>query len=105
MIVQQPYSVPNLTTALTVSLQQLENHLLERQPQIKAWLRSEWLKTPAPFYTSVDLRNASFKVAAVERVCPVSQRVLIIPENHTHNIFYFESLAKLAAARDIHQRG
>lgn len=123
MTVSHLISVPNLTTALTGPLQQLESHLLERQPQIEAWLRGEWLRTPAPFYTSVDLRNAGFKVApvdtnlfpagfnnlnpaflplciqavqsAVERVCPVSQRILIIPENHTRNMFYFESLATL----------
>lgn len=115
--------VPNLTTALTGPLREIESHLLERQPQIETWFRSEWKKSAAPFYTSVDLRNAGFKLApvdtnlfpagfnninpaffplsvqaiqsAVERVCPTACNILVIPENHTRNTFYLESLATL----------
>jgi glutamate--cysteine ligase len=71
----------------------------------------------------VDLRNAGFKLApvdtnlfpagfnnlnpaflplciqavqaAIEHVCPAAARVLIIPESHTRNPFYLESLATL----------
>ncbi|MBT3197314.1 MAG: glutamate--cysteine ligase, partial [Gammaproteobacteria bacterium] len=115
--------VPHLTTALTGPLHEIESHLLDQQPQIESWLRSEWRKTPAPFYTSVDLRNAGFKLApvdtnlfpagfnnlnpaffplsvqaiqnAVDRICPTACNILIIPENHTRNLFYLESLATL----------
>ncbi len=115
--------VPHLTTALTGPLHEIESHLLAQQPQIETWFRSEWQKTPAPFYTSVDLRNAGFKLApvdtnlfpagfnnlnpaffplsvqaiqnAIERICPTACNVLIIPENHTRNLFYLESLATL----------
>ena len=115
--------VPRLTTALTGPLYEIESLLLSRQPQIESWLRSEWRKTPAPFYTSVDLRNAGFKLApvdtnlfpagfnnlnpaflplsvqaiqnAIERICPTACNILIIPENHTRNLFYLESLATL----------
>lgn len=116
-------TVPNLRTALTGPLLQLEAHLLENQTQVESWLREQWLSTPAPFYTSVDLRNAGFKLApvdtnlfpagfnnlapafmslciqavqsAVERVCPKAQKALIIAENHTRNLFYLESLERL----------
>jgi glutamate--cysteine ligase len=116
-------TVPHLTTALTGPLLELESHLLAKQSEIEHWLRSEWRKSPAPFYSSVDLRNAGFKLApvdtnlfsagfnnlnpaffplavqavqtAIERLCPSACNVLLIPENHTRNTFYLESLATL----------
>lgn len=119
-------AVPHLTTALNGPLQLIESHLLDHQVQIEHWLRQQWLTTPAPFYASVDLRNSGFKLApvdtnlfpagfnnlnpaflplcihavqtAIERTCPRAANILIIPENHTRNLFYLESLATL---RDI----
>ncbi len=116
-------AVPHLTTALTGPLQKIESHLLENQAGIERWFRSQWHQNPAPFYCSVDLRNAGFKLApvdtnlfpagfnnlnpafrslavqavqaAIERICPSAGGVLLIPENHTRNMFYFESLAAL----------
>lgn len=116
-------AVPHLTTALNGPLLELESHLLERQADVECWLREQWLKTPAPFYASVDLRNSGFKLApvdtnlfpagfnnlnpafmplcvqaaqaAVERLCPKARRVLIIAENHTRNLFYLESVETL----------
>ena len=124
MSIEHLHAVPNLTTALTGPLLTIEQHLLERQAAIEAWLRSQWLETPAPFYCSVDLRNAGFKLApvdtnlfpagfnnlnpafmplciqavqsAIERVCPAAAKLLLIPENHTRNLFYMESVATLA---------
>jgi len=118
--------VPHLTTALSGPLHLLEKHLLAHQTQIEAWLRQQWRISPPPFYTSVDLRNAGFKLAPVdtnlfpagfnnlnpdflplaiqavqatlERQMPGCQRILLIPESHTRNLFYLESLANL---RDI----
>ncbi|MFW5450985.1 MAG: glutamate--cysteine ligase [Methylophagaceae bacterium] len=115
--------VPHLTTALTGPILQLEQHLLQHQTQVERWLREQWLLTPAPFYASVDLRNAGFKLApvdtnlfpagfnnlnpsfmplcihavqaAVEHACPHAQKVLIVAENHTRNLFYLESLETL----------
>lgn len=57
---------PHLTTALTGPLQSLEAHLLEHQVEIEAWLREQFCQTPPPFYGSVDLRNAGFKLAPVD---------------------------------------
>lgn len=123
MSIEHLHAVPNLTTALTGPLLTIERHLLERQTAIETWLRSQWRETPAPFYCSVDLRNAGFKLApvdtnlfpagfnnlnpafmalciqavqsAIERVCPAAAKVLLIPENHTRNLFYMESVATL----------
>ncbi len=126
MSIEHLHAVPHLTTALSGPPQQIEQRLLSRQSDIEAWLRAEWRKTPAPFYASVDLRNAGFKLAPVdtnlfpagfnnlnpaflplciqavqsglERVCPTARGVLLIPENHTRNQFYLESLTTL---RDV----
>jgi glutamate--cysteine ligase len=115
--------VPHLITAQRGPLLQLESLLLRRQSEIEGWLRRQWIETPAPFYASVDLRNAGYKLApvdtnlfpagfnnlnpafdplcvqalqsAMERVCPTAAGVLLIPENHTRNRFYLESLASL----------
>jgi glutamate--cysteine ligase len=115
--------VPHLTTALTGPVLQLERTLLDRAADIEAWFRSEWRETAAPFYCSVDLRNAGFKLApvdtnlfpagfnnlnpafqslcvqalqlAIERVCPTAKGLLLVPENHTRNTFYLENVATL----------
>ena len=115
--------VPHLTTAPTGPLLQIESHLLEHQSEIEAWFRKQWQQTPAPFYASVDLRNAGFKLApvdtnlfpagfnnlnpafealciqaiqsAMERVYPSATRLLLIPESHTRNLFYLENLMTL----------
>ncbi len=131
MTPEQLSAVPHLTTALSGPLHELETHLLQHQPRIEAWLRSQWLETAAPFYGSVDLRNSGYKLApvdtnlfpagfnnlngafqplcihavqsAMEKFCPEACRVLLVPENHTRNLFYLESLASL---RDIlHKAG
>jgi glutamate--cysteine ligase len=97
----------------------LENH----KEKIERWFKSEFTKTLPPPYCSVDLRNAGFKVAPVDtnlfpagfnnlHICamptateaakslanyyvPNCQRILLVPENHTRNMHYFESLATL----------
>ena len=117
------HPVPHLTTATRAPLHMIESHLLDRQVEIEAWFRCAWRSTPAPFYASVDLRNAGFKLApvdtnlfpggfnnlnpefepqcvlaiqsAMERFCPTARGLILIPENHTRNLFYLESLATL----------
>ncbi len=123
MAIEHLHAVPHLTTALSGPLQQIEERLLRRQTAIEQWLRRQWLATPAPFYASVDLRNAGFKLApvdtnlfpagfnnlnpafqplsiqavqaAVDRFCPKACGILLVPESHTRNIYYLESLAAL----------
>ena len=115
--------VPHLITAKNGPILKLEAHLLANKTEVEAWFREQWLLTPAPFYTSVDLRNSGFKLApvdtnlfpagfnnlnkafmplcvqaaqaAVERACPTARSVLIIAENHTRNLFYLESIETL----------
>ena len=115
--------VPHLTTALAGPLQDLEQRILDRMPDIERWLRTQWQEHAVPFYASVDLRNAGFKLApvdtnlfpggfnnlnpaflplcvqaiqaAVERVCPDARGVLLVPENHTRNTFYLQNVETL----------
>lgn len=123
MNAQPMQAVPNLTTAQEGPPHELERHLLDHQAQIECWLRRQWSLTPAPVYASVDLRNAGYKLApvdtnmfpagfnnlnpafmplcvqaaqaAVERIDPGIERILIVPESHTRNLFYLESLYTL----------
>jgi glutamate--cysteine ligase len=116
--------VPHLSTALTGPLLSLEKRILEAMPEIEHWFRRQWQQHPVPFYASVDLRNAGFKVApvdtnlfpggfnnlnrdflplcvhatmsAVEKICPDARRFLIIPESHTRNLYYLANVAALA---------
>lgn len=116
--------VPHLTTALTGPLLQLESVILEKQTLIESWFRSQWRRTPEPFYSSVDLRNAGFKIAPVdtnlfpagfnnlnpafdalciqaiqlviEKSARNTDRILIVPESHTRNMYYLKSLSVLA---------
>lgn len=118
-------AVPNLTTAQSGPLLRFESLLLERAPEIEAWFRSQWQLTAPPFYGSVDLRNAGFKLAPVdtnlfpagfnnlnpafeplcvhaiqsafERLMPSACGVLLVPENHTRNRYYLENVAMLQA--------
>jgi len=116
--------VPHLTTALSGPLLELERQVIDAQGDIEHWLRRQWLAHPAPFYSSVDLRNAGFKLApvdtnlfpggfnnlnpdflplavqaahvAVEKMCADARSFLIIPENHTRNLYYLQNVAALA---------
>lgn len=117
--------VPRLESDHAAPLLEFESTLLENQPRIERWFRQLWRDTPAPFYASVDLRNAGYKLApvdtnlfpagfnnlaadteplcvqalqaALERTCPTADGVLLIPEAHTRNLFYLDSVARLAA--------
>jgi glutamate--cysteine ligase len=115
--------VPHLITALTGPINELEQRLLDSVPAIERWFRLEWMEHTPPFYTSVDLRNAGFKLApvdtnlypggfnnltqemlplavqaamaAIEKICPDAKNLLLIPEKHTRNTFYLTNVARL----------
>ncbi|XZG70092.1 glutamate--cysteine ligase [Chitinibacteraceae bacterium HSL-7] len=117
-------TVPHLVTALTGPLLDLEAKILAAQPEIERWFRNQWQDFEPPFYGSVDLRNAGFKLApvdmnlfpggfnnlnpefhplavqaamsALDDFCPDARRLLLIPENHTRNQFYLQNVAALA---------
>lgn len=108
---------------MTGPLHELERSFLDAMPTIEHWFRSQWLEHAVPFYASVDLRNSGFKLApvdtnlfpggfnnlnpdflplcvlamqsAVEKICPEARGVLLIPENHTRNIFYLQNVAQI----------
>jgi len=115
--------VPHLTTSLTGPLQELERVVLDRRADIEHWFRGQWREHQPPFYSSVDLRNSGFKLApvdtnlfpggfnnlnpdflplcvhaamsAVQRICPDTRQVLLVPENHTRNLHYLQNVAVL----------
>jgi len=115
--------VPHLTTALTGPLRELERRFLDSSPQIEHWLRGQWHEHTPPFYSSCDLRNSGFKLApvdtnlfpggfnnlnpaflplcvqaamsAIEKICPEARNLLLIPENHTRNLYYLQNVAQL----------
>ena len=102
----------------------LHSVIIKNHMNIEAWFRKQWIKYPAPFYTSIDLRNSGYKIApvdtnlfpagfnnldsdldflyiaavqhALERISPTLTKVLIISENHTRNKFYLSSIDSLS---------
>jgi glutamate--cysteine ligase len=115
--------VPHLITALNGPINELEQRILESMPAIERWFRLEWMEHTPPFYSSVDVRNAGFKLApvdthlfpggfnnltqdmlplavqaamaAIEKICPEAKNLLLIPEGHTRNTFYLANVATL----------
>jgi len=123
--------VPHLITALTGPINELEQRILESMPAIERWFRLEWMEHTPPFYSSVDVRNAGFKLApvdtnlfpggwnnltpemlplavqaamaAIEKICPEAKNLLLIPEKHTRNTFYLANVRTLTQI--FHQAG
>ena len=115
--------IPALTTPVQGPLADLERRILDASVAVEHWFRSEWQEHTPPFYSSVDLRNSGFKLApvdtnlfpggfnnlnpqfqplavqasmtAIERICPNARRLLLVPENHTRNLFYLQNVARL----------
>ncbi|MGZ3184163.1 MAG: glutamate--cysteine ligase [Telluria sp.] len=115
--------VPHLVTALDGPLLDLEKKILEATPAIERWFRLEWQEHTPPFYCSVDLRNAGFKLApvdtnlfpggfnnlnpemlplavqaamaAIDKYCPDARNLLLVPEVHTRNPSYLQNVARL----------
>ena len=114
--------VPHLVTALTGPINELEQRILESTPVIERWFRLEWMEHTPPFYSSVDVRNAGFKLApvdtnlfpggwnhltpemmplavqaamaAIEKICPEAKNLLLVPDNST-DVFYLSNLRQL----------
>ena len=102
----------------------IHENVIEHHQQIESWFRNQWLKYPAPFYSSIDIRNSGFKISPVDtNLFPAGfnnlnkdfeslyvtavkhsldslktkiEKILIIPENHTRNNHYLESLNYLS---------
>ena len=58
--------VPHLITALNGPINELEQRILDSMPAIERWFRLEWMEHTPTFYSSVDVRNAGFKLAPVD---------------------------------------
>ena len=114
--------VPHLITALTGPINELEQRVLESMPAIERWFRLEWMEHTPPFYCSVDLRNAGFKLApvdtnlfpggfnnltpemlplavqaamaAIEKICPEAKNLLLVPDMRT-NSYYLAHVQRL----------
>ncbi|RZA05578.1 MAG: glutamate--cysteine ligase [Proteobacteria bacterium] len=101
---------------------ELVEKISAKQKELDSWLNEQCKKAPAPPYTSIDLRDSGFKMSPVDsnifpagfnnicvddwnlaastfervltRVCKGQRpaKILIVPENHTSNLFYFENL-------------
>jgi len=109
----------------------LEQRIIDSLPAIERWFRLQWQDLTPPFYGSVDLRNAGYKLApvdmnlfpggfnnlseqmlpaavqaaqsAIDRICPEARNLLLIPERHTRNQFYLTNVARLV--RILRQTG
>ncbi|MBA2651692.1 MAG: glutamate--cysteine ligase [Tatlockia sp.] len=121
--------VPHLTTAHSGPLNHIEKIILNQVVNIETWFREKWQETPPPINSSVDLRHAGYKLAPVDTnlfpagfnnlnpdfmplciqaaqatlvdLLPTCRKILILPESHTRNLFYMQSLAVL---RDIYTK-
>ncbi|TAL60438.1 MAG: glutamate--cysteine ligase, partial [Legionella sp.] len=117
--------VPHLTTVHSGPLHHVEKIILQSVTEIEAWFRQRWRETPPSLTSSVDLRHAGFKIAPVDtnlfpagfnnlnpeflplciqaaqsvlvKYIPDCTKILILPESHTRNKFYLQSLSVLCA--------
>lgn len=117
--------VPHLAMAHPGPILALERKILDANTQIERWFRLQWQKHTPPFYASVDLRHAGYKIApvdlnlfpagwnnlsddtlplavqavsaAIEHFCCDAKDLLLIPESHTRNLRYLDNIARLAA--------
>ena len=116
--------LPVIAPEYAAHLKDFEQVLLQNQTRIEAWFRQKWKQHQPPFYGSVDIRNAGYKMAsidmnlfpggfnnlnpnfiplasiaaqdAVDRACDHARSVLLVPENHTRNTFYLQNVYALA---------
>jgi glutamate--cysteine ligase len=106
---------------MSVILHELENLISNSKDDIIEWFNNAYSDTLPCFYSSVDLRHSGRKLAPVDtnlfpagfnnlneygialaaqeiksflsKYFPSAQKILLIPENHTRNLFYLDNLA------------
>lgn len=114
---------PHFNTALEGPVSELEQRLFDSKPVIERWFRQEWQDHTPPLYCEVTVRNAGFKLAPVgtnlfpdgwhnlsenalplaaqaaratiERLCPKTRNVLIVPKSGQLSSFDMASLENL----------
>lgn len=117
------HAVPQLNTIYIKPLQFLQKQFLTQQKLIDEWFKEQWRLTTPPVYGSVDLRNAGFKLAPIDmnlfpagfnnlnpnflslsasaalkvinKIADNVSNILLIPESHTRNLFYWENIKTL----------
>ena len=110
--------------SIWLSYKRLKRIFLANHTKIENWFRTQWNEHQPPFYGSVDIRNAGYKISsidmnlfpggfnnlnpnfiplaavaaqdAVHRACETAKSILIVPENHTRNTFYLQNVSALA---------
>ena len=55
-------SMPVMSDNYLAQLKEFEQKILTKQTQIEAWFRRQWSEHKPPFYGSVDIRNAGYKM-------------------------------------------
>lgn len=114
---------PHLVTALKAPINELEQRLLDATPVIERWFREEWMEHTPPLYCEVSVRNAGFKLApigtnlfadgwhnlspdtlplaaqaaraAIEKTCPRTRNLLIVPKSGELSSVYLASLERM----------
>ncbi len=120
---EQTNRIPYFHTQQNSPAPFLEQHIQTHHQQIEDWFSTQWPITHAPFYSSVDCRNAGFKAAPIDTnifpagwnnldpnsqsLCvnaakatvsqrlPNAKRLMLIPENHSRNLAYFNNVKTL----------
>ncbi len=106
-------------------LKRIHNRLIEKRDRIESWFFDKTQDFQFPIYSSFDMRNSSFKIAPVDanlfpagfnNICekdkefsqkaiqeylkeryPEVDRITLISENHTKNIYYWDNVQTLEA--------
>lgn len=112
---------PNLSPFTKGPLQAIENKIFSSQIDVEKWFQQRFNTHTAPLYSSVDLRNAGFKVAPVDtnlfpagfnnlspdclpgcvqaiqstlqEISKDITKIILIPEDHTRNLYYYENIS------------
>lgn len=122
-MLEMKQDLPQLNTQCSEPTRFLEQHFLTHCKTIQNWFAEQWRLTLPPVYGSVDLRHAGFKLAPIDmnlfpagfnnlnpnffdlsvkaahkiiaQLVPNAKRILLIPENHTRNMLYWENIHTL----------
>lgn len=114
---------PRLATVYSGPLHHIEEEILNQADRVEEWFHTQWKNSPPPITTSVDLRYSGYKLAPVDTnlfpagfnnlnpdllpLCteaaklyinsnhPHCKNILILPESHTRNTYYLQSLSCL----------
>ncbi len=58
--------LPVMAPEHLTQLREFEKKVLANHAKIEAWFRSHWNEHRPPFYGSVDIRNAGYKISSID---------------------------------------